>query len=146
MFLDASAIIAILADEPDARELLAKIDAAGGGSCCYSPLAAYEAVVGLARMKTVALYGQDAPIRRTLFDQVQAVVTGFLNELEAVEIPIGSDIGKVALTAARDFGRATGHPAQLNFGDCFAYACARSYGVRLLFKGGDFSRTDIEAA
>jgi ribonuclease VapC len=45
--------------------------------------------------------------------------------------------------AYRDFGRGSGHPAQLNFGDCFAYALARSTRQPLLFKGDDFVHTDI---
>ena len=43
----------------------------------------------------------------------------------------------------RDFGKGSGHPAKLNFGDCFAYALAKSFGEPLLFKGDDFSRTDV---
>src|SRR5262245_35364944 len=46
----------------------------------------------------------------------------------------------------RDFGKGSGHPAELNFGDCFAYALAKESGEPLLFKGSDFSRTDIVSA
>jgi uncharacterized protein with PIN domain len=48
--------------------------------------------------------------------------------------------------AYRDYGRGSGHPARLNFGDCFAYALARSIGEPLLFKGEDFRHTDIAPA
>lgn len=52
----------------------------------------------------------------------------------------------IARAAYRDFGRGSGHPARLNFGDCFAYALARATGEELLFKGDDFVHTDIRAA
>jgi hypothetical protein len=50
---------------------------------------------------------------------------------------------RIAREAYRDFGPGSGHPARLNFGDCFAYALARATGEPLLFKGDDFVRTDI---
>ena len=53
---------------------------------------------------------------------------------------------RIAREDNRDFGRGSGHPARLNFGDCFAYALARATGEPLLFKGDDFSHTDIEPA
>jgi ribonuclease VapC len=53
---------------------------------------------------------------------------------------------RIARDACRDFGRGGGHPARLNFGDCFAYALARATGEPLLFKGGDFPHTDITPA
>jgi ribonuclease VapC len=51
---------------------------------------------------------------------------------------------RMAREAYRDFGKGSGHPARLNFGDCFAYALAAEKGEPLLFKGDDFSQTDIE--
>jgi ribonuclease VapC len=53
---------------------------------------------------------------------------------------------EIARAAYRDFGKGSGHPAGLNFGDCFAYALAKSTREPLLFKGDDFSRTDVAAA
>jgi ribonuclease VapC len=53
---------------------------------------------------------------------------------------------RIAREAYRDFGGGSGHPARLNFGDCFAYALARATGEPLLFKGDDFVRTDIAPA
>jgi ribonuclease VapC len=52
----------------------------------------------------------------------------------------------MAREAYRDFGKGSGHPAQLNFGDCFAYALAKDMNEPLLFKGEDFRRTDIQSA
>ena len=54
--------------------------------------------------------------------------------------------GKNCTEAYRDFGRGSGHPANLNFGDCFAYALARTSGEPLLFKGNDFVHTGITSA
>ncbi|BBD36979.1 truncated ribonuclease [Aminobacter sp. Y103A] len=56
---------------------------------------------------------------------------------------ISGDVGSLAIDAGMRYGKAVGHPADLNFGDCFAYACARSLGAKLLYKGSDFSRTDL---
>lgn len=53
---------------------------------------------------------------------------------------------RIAREAYRDFGKGTGHPAQLNCGDCFAYALAKAIGEPLLFKGDDFTHTDIDSA
>jgi len=145
MFLDASAIIAILAAEEEADALLAKIEALKG-DCYVSPTAVYEATVGLARLKTVARLGPNAPIPTDLFDQVDRIVSDFLVELKAVELSIDAHITRSAIKAARDFGRASGHPAKLNFGDCFAYACAATRQLPLLFKGNDFVHTNIEIA
>ena len=50
---------------------------------------------------------------------------------------------QTARNAYRDFGKGSGHPARLNFGDCFAYALAKASGEPLLFKGSDFTHTDI---
>ena len=52
----------------------------------------------------------------------------------------------IARAAYRDFGRGSGHPARLNFGDCFAYALAIDRGEPLLYKGDDFGHTDVRSA
>ena len=53
---------------------------------------------------------------------------------------------EIALEAFRRFSRGSGHPAKLNYGDCFSYALAREKAIPLLFKGGDFGHTDVEPA
>jgi ribonuclease VapC len=53
---------------------------------------------------------------------------------------------RIARAAYRDFGRGSGHPARLNFGDCFAYALAIDQGESLLYRGDDFSHTDVRSA
>jgi ribonuclease VapC len=61
-------------------------------------------------------------------------------------VPISPEAASTALSAFSRFGKGTGHPAQLNLGDCFAYAVARDRKTSLLFKGDDFRRTDIPSA
>ena len=98
-----------------------------------SPLAVWETVVALVRTRAIAFEGAEDLVRRFL-------VTGSVEM-----VPVTAAIGRLAIEASRLYGRGR-HPADLNFGDCFAYACAKSQGVPLLFKGNDFSRTDIPAA
>ncbi|WEV77309.1 type II toxin-antitoxin system VapC family toxin [Janibacter cremeus] len=64
-------------------------------------------------------------------------------DLDLEVVPVGEAQVAVARTAYRDFGKGSGHPAQLNFGDCFAYALAITTGDPLLFKGDDFGHTDV---
>jgi ribonuclease VapC len=61
-------------------------------------------------------------------------------------VAIGAAEVEAGIQAARRFGRGSKHPAKLNFGDCFAYALARTRNLPLLFKGDDFIHTDIEPA
>jgi len=53
------------------------------------------------------------------------------------------EVGRRAFEACAAYGRAVGHPADFNFGDCFAYACAKELGVGLIYKGHDFAHTDL---
>ena len=141
MFIDASAIVAILAREADADLLLGRIEAVGG-PLHVSPLVRFEAAVSLARARSGVAGGQSRPAAETIA-AAGRLVDDFLDEIGAAEIPITNDIGDRALLAAMTFGKAVGHPADLNFGDCFAYACAKAHGVPLLYKGSDFARTDL---
>lgn len=60
--------------------------------------------------------------------------------------PVTKEQAQIGREAYRDFGKGSGHPAQLNFGDCFAYALAKITGEALLFKGNDFAHTDVTPA
>ena len=60
--------------------------------------------------------------------------------------PVTAEQARIARAAYRDFGKGSGHPAQLNFGDCFAYALATTAAEPLLFNGNDFSQTDLASA
>lgn len=131
MFLDASAIIAIIARETDGAALLARL---GQATAVFtSPIAAYESALGLAR------------IGNTSIANAQAVLDRFFGEIEAEIVPITAEHGRLALAAFERFGKGR-HAASLNLGDCFAYACAQQLDEPLLFKGEDFPQTDIAVA
>lgn len=144
MFTDASAIVAILVGEGDADELANKLD--GAASVIVSPVVKYEVVVALARRTWEGSGGENRPMPPSYVDASETRLVEFIQEAGCVEMPITAEIGTAAIRAMARYGRGTGHPAKLNFGDCFAYACAKSAGVPLLFKGQDFIHTDIEAA
>jgi ribonuclease VapC len=131
MFLDASAIIAIIAMEEDEPELSAKLDKASRR--LVSPLSIYESTLGLARIARGNLPGA----RRSVAD--------FADSTGAIIIEIDRIIAEGALDAFARFGRGR-HRAALNLGDCFSYACARVHRVPLLCKGDDFIHTDIRLA
>lgn len=77
-------------------------------------------------------------------DRRAATSAARLIELLGIELePITVELAEIARDAHRRFGRGSGHPARLNFGDCFSYAVARQSGEPLLFKGDDFARTDV---
>lgn len=131
MFVDASAIIAIIGDEEDRLSLSVKL--AGASTIYVSPVVYYEATLGLARKR-------DCPI-----EQAEELVDLFIEETSAEMVEISATIGQQAVNAFRLFGKGR-HRADLNMGDCFAYACAQAYRVPLLFKGNDFGHTDIATA
>ena len=70
----------------------------------------------------------------------------FLREAEVIVEPVTEAQARIAREAYRDFGKGTGHPVQLNFGDCFAYALAKASGEPLLFKGSDLGHSDVSQA
>ena len=131
MFVDASAIVAILTSEPEAAAMLNAIESSA--VCATSPLAVYEAVLAIHRKQ----FG---------FIEAQEDVAAFLRATHMDVVPITEDHGRLALEAHARFGKGRGHPARLNMGDCFSYAVAKSLGYALLFKGDDFIHTDIPQA
>ena len=132
MFIDASAIVAILTSEPQAGALIAALDL--GETRITSALAVFEAVTALSRKLDQDVATSERQVQRFL-------------DLSGIQVvPITEAVGADALAAHARYGKGRGHPAKLNLGDCFAYACARTHGVPLLFVGDDFARTDIEAA
>jgi ribonuclease VapC len=131
VFVDASAIVAIVANEKEASALLARLDQAS--ECFTSPIAIYEASLGLSRLLRLPL------------DDAQRLAGNLLKGKNAATVPITAKTGEIALDAFARFGKGR-HPAALNMGDCFAYACAKELKVPLLFKGNDFAQTDIEPA
>jgi ribonuclease VapC len=131
MFIDASALCAIILEEDDGPAMAAKIE--GAQKPVTSPLAVFETVLAVARAGPL-------PIR-----QANAIVAEMLRLARIEVVGLDAGIGAVAVDAFERFGKGR-HPAKLNMGDCFAYASAATQGVPLLFKGDDFSLTDIEAA
>jgi len=123
--------VAIIGRESDASALQERLDLAERRFT--SALAVYEAALALARSGGVKTVVSLATVDRLLeFADIRVM-------------PITAEIGRIAIDAFARFGRGN-HPARLNMGDCFAYACARSLGVPLLCKGDDFAQTDIELA
>lgn len=140
MFVDASAIVAILKNEPEAAGFLAALDAAKGKVFC-SPIARFEAVVSLAVQ--MARARGDQHMTATDHEAAERLVNDLLTEAKAREVHITEGMGRDARSAALAYGKVAGHRAQLNMGDCFAYACAKAYHVPLLYKGDDFRDTDL---
>ena len=139
MFVDASVIVAILNQEAGWEELVKRL---GDLPSAFhvSPLVRFEAVMALARAAAEPTGRKPTP---DLVERARELVDDFIVEIGALDMAISSDVGSLAIDAGMRYGKAVGHPADLNFGDCFAYACARSLGARLLYKGSDFSRTDL---
>ena len=129
MFVDTSVIVAILSGEVDSAELAQRIEAAP--SNITSALVVLEAVMRLSTKLAIE------PL------EVEAAVAAFLAEARMEIVPIGSAAAQLAVRAFSDYGKGRGHPAQLNLADCLSYACAKEHGALLLYKGNDFSRTDL---
>lgn len=129
MFVDASAIVAILTEEDDAQSLAEMLDA--DRAPVTSPIAIWEAAASISR-KT----------GRTAAAELPDILT-FIDLADIVIVPVDMDVTTGALTAFDRYGRRSGHPADLNMGDCFAYAFAKARKTGLLYKGKDFSLTDL---
>jgi ribonuclease VapC len=69
----------------------------------------------------------------------------FITSESVAVIPFGHDMADIASLAFARFGKSSGHPARLNFGDCMAYAASSLMRAPLLFKGHDFGQTDVIA-
>jgi ribonuclease VapC len=131
MFIDASAMVSMMTGESDARSLATKMETSP--QRVTSPAAVWETAVNIARILNLPI------------EKATAAVQDFLG-LAAIElVGIPPQAAFLALDAFDRYGKGR-HPANLNFGDCFAYACARFYGMPLLYKGNDFPQTDIDPA
>ncbi len=129
MIVDTSAVVAVLKDEPERQALL-------------DALLASET-----RRMSAASYLETAVVVDGLGDPVKS------RRLDEILVALGVEIvdvttlqARIARQAYRDYGKGGGHPAGLNFGDVFAYALATDTGEPLLFKGDDFSHTDVKPA
>ncbi len=132
MFIDASAMVAILAGE------------AGNASLARVIKDAHDPITS-----APAIFETASAIARKTAMTVEAAETetyAFLNLAGIRIVSLGDAEVRGALAAYARFGKGRGHAARLNMGDCFAYACARVYDVPLLFVGDDFPQTDIRSA
>ena len=129
MIVDTSALIAVLRDEPEADVFLHAI-----GYAAQPRMSA-----GNYLEAAIVTDGNRDPVASRKFDE-------FLHKAQIVIEPVTEEQARIAREAYRDFGKGSGHPAGLNFGDCFAYALAKAANEPLLFKGKDFLATDISSA
>ena len=129
MFVDASAIVAILTREAEADALADRLDIASG--CITSAIALFESALAISRK------------RQANVAEARDAVREFLRLAQIDLVAVTPADGDAALEAFARYGKGRAHPAQLNLADCFAYAMAKNHAVPLLFKGGDFAKTDI---
>lgn len=129
MIVDTSAVIAILRAEPDAAIYATAIEQATVRRLSAANFVEAAAVID----------GSRDPVASRKLDDLLAEA-----EISIAVVTVAQ--AHLARSAYRDFGMGSGHPARLNFGDCFAYALAKESGEPLLFKGDDFTHTDIAAA
>jgi ribonuclease VapC len=132
IFIDTSAIVAILVDEDDAPVYYDALRRARNK--CTGAHVRLESVIDIAR------------ILRVDTEKAEALYEGLLERADIKIIAITDEVSRTAVQAFARFGKGRGHPAQLNFGDCLSYACAREHDAAILFKGRDFARTDLRIA
>lgn len=131
MFIDASALVAMLTEDDHGDNLAARMHIAKNR--LTSPIAVWETTLCVARFF-------DMPV-----SEAKVIVENFI-EAQAIQIvSLTPKTGSIAIDAYDSFGKGR-HPASLNFGDCMAYACAKAYRRPLLFNGTHYSKTDIQPA
>jgi ribonuclease VapC len=129
MIVDSSALVAIVNKEQDGPVFARKIDEAA--SVSMSAATYLETAIVLDKR------GDPASCAR--LDELML-------DLEMIIEPLTAEQARIARQAYRDYGKGSGHPANLNFGDCFSYALARDKREPLLYKGDDFVHTDLRSA
>jgi ribonuclease VapC len=130
MFVDTSAIVAILLDEGGAGALSGEIEIASRR--LTSSAVRLETCMVLASRRDVS------PLR------AEHYFDGLASRIGLVEIPIDERVGRQAVKCFARYGKGR-HRARLNFGDCLSYACAKVHSAKLLYKGDDFALTDVNA-
>jgi ribonuclease VapC len=126
MIIDTSVIISILRQEPDWLEFQRKM----GESTSTS-------------MSAASLLEAGIVVARSELDDFKAQLSELLSDNDVLVEPFTRSQAELAILAYHQFGKGSGHPAKLNFGDCMTYALAKETGKPLLFKGDDFTKTDI---
>ena len=130
--VDSSAVLAIFLQEPDAGRHAQRIEA--DADPVMSAANVLESSIVLRTLKRIAP------------DEAERWLDQFLVAARIRVEPVTPDQIDLARLAHARFGKGTGHVAQLNYGDCFAYALAKRLNAPILFKGEDFARTDLQAA
>ena len=126
MVVDTSVLLAILQDEPERRRFNEALESADS------------------RLMSVASFVETSIVIESRYGAEGLRDLDLLLERAGVElVPVDVEQARAARAAYTRFGKGR-HPAALNFGDCFSYALARVLGEPLLFKGGDFSQTDLQ--
>ena len=128
MVIDSSALIAILLQEPERGPF---IDAISTADRCLLSTANYVETTLVIESRLGEEGGRELEL--------------LIAKAQIELVPISAEMAEVARTAWRKYGKGR-HPASLNFGDCFSYALAKISGNSLLFKGNDFSQTDLVPA
>lgn len=126
MVIDTSAVLAWLKDEPERERVVAALEAHA-----------------VRRMSAVSLLEAQIVVRGREHPALLGKLLRFLEEIEVVVTPFDEAQARLAAVAFQCFGKGQGHPAQLNMGDCAAYALAKALNEPLLFVGNDFSKTDV---
>ena len=129
MIVDTSALVAILRYEPERLPFARLLDEAGSLRMSSASYVALSIVID--SRKDVALSRE---------------IDELIERFNIVIEPVTPEQARIARQAYRDYGKGSGHPANLNFGDCFSYALARAKREPILFKGDDFIHTDLRSA
>ena len=129
LFVDASALVAIVANEHERERFTERILIET--NALWSAMSCWETVNAVRKAERVTVEVARSAVERTA------------EQLFLRLVSIGQVELAIALDAHQQYGRNSGHPAKLNFGDCFAYACAKTNNAALLYKGNDFSKTDL---
>jgi len=129
MVIDTPALLAILLQEPEAERFTRAIAGAA------------TRLLSAANLQEVAIV-----IQARYGDEGSRDLDLLVLKLRLEIAPVTEQQVGIARRAYRQYGKGQGHPAALNYGDCFAYALARDAGAPLLFKGDDFSHTDVATA
>jgi ribonuclease VapC len=129
VIVDSSAIVAILRREPEEDYCKKAIE-----NAAVRRISAVNFVEA-----AIVIDASHDPILSREFDEL-------CFESELIIEPVTEEQARVARDAYRDFGKSSGHPAQLNLGDSFAYALAKTMREPLLYKGNDFAQTDVPLA
>lgn len=119
----------MIAREDDALELADRLGDAR--QLLWSPIVQWEAMAAFRRLRTCEP------------GEARSDVCAFGKAFDIQLVTIGEHESDLAFDAYRLYGKGSGSPAKLNMGDCFAYACAKANQARLLYKGDDFSHTDL---